>query len=194
LYTCEVKKIKGGAKHCPACRRISSPKVLQQFSTVGRIIRKSTHKERRGSGDITDGSRIIKTPGNQTRGFNTALDGFGDYQQSAENMIATKQAKDQGESSVSSRKSHFFREANKKIANWIIEDCKEEESIMFCGCGKECKEAFSMCEECMGSDKMQEAEGYLYLKRDKNNLDRYWFKLVNQELYSNTYNNHRIQK
>jgi len=108
-------------------------------------------------------------------------------------MIAAKQGKEQEESSVSSKKSHFFKEANRKIG-WIIEECKEEESIVFCGCGKECKKAFSMCEECMGSGKIQEAEGYLYLKRDKNNLDRYWFKLVNQELYSNTYNQYRIQK
>jgi hypothetical protein len=106
--------------------------------------------------------------------------------------MMSKQEKEQENPII--KKSHFFREANQKVTNWVIEDFKEEASIMFCGCGKECKESFSMCEECLNSGKMQEAEGYLYVKRDKNNLDRYWFKLVNQELYRNISNKYRIQE
>lgn len=191
LYATEVKHIKSGTKRKPVCRKISSPKVLQQFSTVGRIIRKSANRDSgRASGESANGNNVVRTPGNQTRSYTGTLDTFSNYQQKAD-AITSKQLKEQNEGPVM-KKSHFFREANQKVTNWVIEDCKEEESIMFCGCGKECKESFSMCEECLASGKIQEAEGYLYLKRDKNNLDRYWFKLINQELYSNVNNNHRV--
>jgi hypothetical protein len=81
-----------------------------------------------------------------------------------------------------SKKSHFFQEAVQKTTEWVIEDCTGD-SVMFCKCGKICKEAFNLCEECIATGKLHEAGGYLYLKRDQNNLDRYWFQLINKELY-----------
>jgi len=79
-------------------------------------------------------------------------------------------------------KSKFFEEAVEKTGEWVIEESKND-TILFCKCGKICKKEFSMCDECIASGKVHEAGGYLYLKRDQNNLDRYWFQLINKELY-----------
>ena len=144
-----------------------------------------------GSGTKEPGGFVGKkgggaqTPGNVMKNVRTnSLDTFTQY-----NQILNENDNPQPK-----KKSHFFTEANTKSPKWIIEESKESESIMFCGCGKLCKQSFNMCEDCIAEGNMYDIGGYLYLKRDQTNLDRYWFHLVNKELYCKIKSNNRVQK
>ena len=187
-----MKRIKNKGKSISQAKKISSPKLLQQFSPVGRVIKRNSYY----------GSQGIEPNPKETK----AVDKNG-------SLNADPAAKNQGEESCNSessypknhvqplqrqmsasnvqivkkevvaKKSHFFQEAAQQ-SPWVIEEAKDHaESIIFCKCGKLCKETFNMCEECIASGKVHEAGGYLYLKRDQNNLDRFWFQLINKELY-----------
>ncbi len=196
LYANRVKRVKKKAKSTLQPRKISSPKLLQQFSPVGRMIRRNSYLGTFGSvggGSATKEPAPIATEknasevhspaaGKDSAGSAASLDTFTQHQRllSATNVAAAATAKK--DPVAHSKKSHFFQEAVQKTTEWVIEDCKGD-SVMFCKCGKICKEAFNLCEECIATGKLHEAGGYLYLKRDQNNLDRYWFQLINKELY-----------
>ncbi len=181
LYASRVRHLGDRGRSTPEARRISSPKMLQQFSPVGRLIRRgskfasSTPKysgEKDGSfsslaadadhAPHTDNSaaEADDLPSNQTR------------PRLMSNPLVEKKE-------TPAKKSRFFQEA---AQDWVIDEAKAE-SVTFCRCGKICGEALNVCADCIAAGKVHEAGGYLYVKRDLINLDRYWFQLVNKELY-----------
>ena len=187
MYASQVKRIKNKGKCTPQAKKISSPKLLQQFSPVGRVIRRNS---------FYGGQPADQNPkeDNKTIGKNESLnadlakkeeEAYNSDSSYPKNHTIQRQHSSSTiiKKEVVSKKSHFFQEAVQQ-SPWVIEEVKDHvESIIFCKCGKLCKEAFNLCEECIASGKVHEAGGYLYLKRDQNNLDRFWFQLINKELY-----------
>ena len=183
-----MKRIKKKGKTTVQTRKISSPKLLQQFSPVGRLIRRSSHF---GS----QAGSATKEPANEEKNASMNVDvttntSGSHNSETALHVIPAQPHQRQLSASnvvkkeLVSKKSHFFQEAAQQSVSWVIEEAKDHvDSIIFCQCGRICKEAFNLCEECIAAGKVLEAGGYLYLKRDQNNLDRYWFQLVNKELY-----------
>jgi hypothetical protein len=66
----------------------------------------------------------------------------------------------------------------------IEEETKNLQSVVvYCSCGRISRKGLGMCDECWLLDKPQEISGYLYVEKDEKNVDRYWFSLVNTDLY-----------
>ena len=132
LYATEVKRVKTTTKKKPVCRKISSPKVLQQFSTVGRVIRKSSH--RRSGVESGDQPNITEaqTPGNQTReSEQNLLETLTHYHKKTSSFSAAKNFVEQLETPVPTKKSHFFKEASQKPIAWVIDNHKGAETVVF---------------------------------------------------------------
>jgi hypothetical protein len=70
----------------------------------------------------------------------------------------------------------------------------EEKEIFFCECGNPCSEENNLCETCSKLKESVEYAGYLYVKEKGNQLKRYWYILLNKELYCTLYLNYnRLQ-
>ena len=200
LYASEVKRIKKKTKSTVPSMKISSPKLLHQFSPVGRMIRRNSHHgtyaSARGSAvrdpiknDVEKNASETVLPAVDKGPIRASADKLSKPQRQFSSPVVVKDPAGTIPGATASKKSHFFQEAVQNTTEWVIEDSKSE-TVLFCKCGKICKESFSLCDECISAGKLYEAGGYLYLKRDQNNLDRYWFQLINKELYCNTlYNN-----
>ncbi len=263
LYAEKIKCFKTRPKNPPLSRKVSSPKVLQQFSPVSRIIRRNSQRgslvasaanaegvHRRvdnldfgsaseqamqqvgrasGRGPETPGgssyhdlamtpvanSRSLvnaedeKSPAGATGGRAQGLSpstaeplgtpGTTGAQSEKSCDVFLNSANTQG-SGPGNRtagvgagagrqknkagKSRFFQESTEQTSPLIIEEGPEPTgTIMLCKCGNVCKDPLNVCEECFAAGTVYEAAGYLYIMRDKNNLDRYWFRLVSKELY-----------
>lgn len=64
------------------------------------------------------------------------------------------------------------------------EDWKTSTSqVVFCECGKEMTSFESSCSECEKRRSPMELSGFLYIKKNQTQLERYWFYLLNKELY-----------
>lgn len=164
-------------------RMISSPKLLTQFSTIGRVIRRNSHFEHTYNdtnedvkADFIDISEEKKKP--ETPNKNTDLMNLHILRANSGNVSYKK------EKVIT--KSRFFEESTPDMSPTIQRETLNcTGSVLFCVCGKICAKTSSMCEECLASCKVVEAAGYLYVKRDSSNLDRLWFQLVNTDLYCN---------
>jgi len=71
----------------------------------------------------------------------------------------------------------------------------EMEGRIYCECGSPCEGENTLCESCLKSKESVEYSGYLYLKDKSNQLKRYWYILLNKELYCNFFNRkNRLRK
>lgn len=65
---------------------------------------------------------------------------------------------------------------------------KKEPSMVVCACGSECKdpleEQHHICRICLNTLKAPRTSGYLYEKINKRTLNRFWYTLVGNHLYS----------
>lgn len=59
----------------------------------------------------------------------------------------------------------------------------ETAGIVYCECGNPCEGENTLCESCLKSKETVEYSGYLYLKDKSAQLKRYWYILLNKELY-----------
>ena len=72
----------------------------------------------------------------------------------------------------------------RRESNEVVEEDKiSHETLVFCGCGKQCKSSHSLCADCEQNKSPKELATYLYVKVDQSQFDRYWFKLLKKELY-----------
>eukprot|EP00826_Nyctotherus_ovalis_P024655 TRINITY_DN1902_c0_g4_i1.p1 TRINITY_DN1902_c0_g4~~TRINITY_DN1902_c0_g4_i1.p1 ORF type:complete len:222 (-),score=70.79 TRINITY_DN1902_c0_g4_i1:205-870(-) len=62
----------------------------------------------------------------------------------------------------------------------------EEKDVFYCECGNPCSGENNLCENCAKLKESVEYAGYLYLKDKASQLKRYWFILLNKELYCNS--------
>ena len=60
---------------------------------------------------------------------------------------------------------------------------KSELSFTFCECGTECTNEDKSCLECQLANGTKEMAGFLYIKKNDTQLERFWFQLINKELY-----------
>ena len=72
-----------------------------------------------------------------------------------------------------------------KSPSLFLRDTGRDESkgITYCGCGNICEGENMLCENCLKSKESVEYSGYLYLKDKSNQPKRYWYILLNKELY-----------
>jgi hypothetical protein len=61
----------------------------------------------------------------------------------------------------------------------------ETAGMIYCECGNPCEGDSTLCDSCLKSKESVEYSGYLYLKDKVNQLKRYWYILLNKELYCN---------
>jgi len=61
----------------------------------------------------------------------------------------------------------------------------EEQQVLYCECGSLCKEGENLCDTCLKRTESVEYSGYLYVKEKNNQLKRYWYTLLNKDLYCN---------
>lgn len=189
-YAKKVKRVKILPHKNPIqSPKLSSPKLLRNFSPVGRVIRRNSYFEN----VIVEENKINSTNENNESSCNE------DDLKDNKTPVSPNKNKPLANSLVAQRassgtisckkekvltKSRFFEEAapdtSPSMRKEVI-DCSG--SVLFCVCGKICTKTSSMCEDCLASCKLVEAAGYLYVKRDENNLDRLWFQLVNTDLY-----------
>ncbi len=67
---------------------------------------------------------------------------------------------------------------------FLRDTAKEAEGGMtYCECGNSCEPGNTMCAVCMKAKETSEYSGYLYLKTKSTKLKRYWYILLNKELY-----------
>ena len=192
LFAEKVKHIKDKSKRPPQIRKISSPKVLRQFTPVGHVIRRNSYYESRNSKtpSAEDKSGIeehsqpdhtLETPAVAAPQSSSKCIGQTLVHKQLERRFSGPIRKLQ-ESAY--KKSRFYQEAEGDISPLTIEETKDSsEPVLLCKCGKLCVAPLNVCAECHANGQLHEAAGYLYLMRDARNLDRYWFQLVNKELY-----------
>jgi len=69
--------------------------------------------------------------------------------------------------------SYFLREPSKQSS----------ESVTYCACGNPCEGDSTLCPACMKNKEIIENSGFLYVKTKSTKLKRYWYHLINKELY-----------
>jgi hypothetical protein len=62
-------------------------------------------------------------------------------------------------------------------------------SVTFCECGTECGEKSTLCDKCLKQRSPKEVSGFLYVREDSSQFQRYWIKLVNKQLYCKCHHN-----
>ena len=69
-------------------------------------------------------------------------------------------------------------------------------SLLYCECGNSCDGESTVCSTCLKSKETIENTGYLYLKAKSTKLKRYWYILLNKELYCKARQNYlnRLQE
>ncbi len=192
LFAEKVKHLKDKPKRISQIRKISSPKVLSQFNPVGHVIRRNSYYESRNS-QTPSGEE--KSGGEEHSNFDVAVEAVPVAPpQSSSKVIGLTLEHKKLERRFSGpikklqesahKKSRFFLEAEQKERPLMIEEIKDStEPVLLCKCGKLCLAPLNVCADCHANGQLHEAAGYLYLMRDARNLDRYWFQLVNKELY-----------
>ena len=63
---------------------------------------------------------------------------------------------------------------------------KKQDEMVLCACGNECKADAEggKCAICMGKLQSSSMSGYLYEKQDAKTLNRFWYSLIGNQLYS----------
>jgi hypothetical protein len=64
-----------------------------------------------------------------------------------------------------------------------VDDMPDSSPRVYCGCGHENRTENTVCPECKKANAPKEKIGYLYIKESDGQLVRYWFHLLNKELY-----------
>jgi len=185
---------------------ISTPKVLTHFSNVGRVIRRNSyvgnyfaHSTKSGNlqeiiNSKSDKENIppkVKNVPPATVKLNKQLDFTScsllqaAHARSSEKCIVE-------EKPVQTYKKLVIPEEKELFSPGIEEETKDlSEEFIYCACGRICKNLTTgICEICSKENCVQEISGYLYVEKDEKNVDRYWFNLVNTDLYCIFIKNH----
>lgn len=90
----------------------------------------------------------------------------------AKNTSPTQQKSKNVKADVMNSPSIFLRDA-----------VHQANSLNYCECGNVCEGDNTLCASCQKSKSSVEYSGYLYLKTKENKIKRYWYNLLNKELY-----------
>lgn len=161
-------------------QKISSPKVLNQFAPTGRVIRRNTYVE----------SRFVNTKIQLTNEVEKHTINLEDKGKGRETFTtcsllqAAHAPKVTNANLLMAEKKSVLWEETEIGSPGIEEETKNlQPVIIYCSCGRISQKGLGMCDECYLLDKPQEISGYLYVEKDEKNVDRYWFSLVNTDLY-----------
>lgn len=79
----------------------------------------------------------------------------------------------------------LFLETEQKVSSLYFRENSQDAAggVIYCECGNVCEGENTLCATCMKSTDSKEYSGFLYLKKRSGNLKRYWYSLINKELY-----------
>lgn len=175
-------------------QKISSPKVLNQFAPAGRVIRRNTYVESRFANKKGQFSKNIKQLEKEIEKVNLNKETIGVEGKGKTRMTFTNCSLLQAAHAQTTTDSKLLM-TQKKSVLWeepalgspgIEEEAKDlKPVIVYCSCGRISKKGLGLCDECCLLERPQEISGFLYVEKDEKNVDRYWFSLVNTDLYCN---------
>ncbi len=173
-------------------QKISSPKLLNQFSPVGRVIRRNSYVD-----TVFSMSLAAAVPVKAASGLEEKVGRPPEERKVKKHLTFTtcslfraSQAPPvvpEAEADLATRKKSTFWQEAESVSPGIEEEAKDLQAlkcvVVYCGCGRICKPDANLCEECVSLEAPNEASGYLYVEKDERNMDRYWFNLINTDLY-----------
>lgn len=167
-----AKKIRGTENNDPESKStikvLSSPKMLTTFAPVASLIKNSP------KGTETVSKEEIKKSHKLSKLFNEGGEELNAEVVRLPNSI--KNAKSVSESKNTNlvrSPSLYLRSINAELSG------KQN----FCECGNVCEGSNILCPICLKSKETIEYSGYLYVKSKEKKLKKYYYKLLNKELY-----------
>jgi len=207
LYATKIKKVVSRSPALkPSAKLLSSPSMLTKFALVSPMIRNSTRladkptlKPNSILAKLTTNTSDIKKPEegkvkqikgtlarhspwiDKSKGKNAPLPA--DMNTEAIRLPNTTKAnnnlltptKAPGTSDLLKSPSLFLRGISRT----------EEKEVFYCECGNPCSGENNLCELCSKLKESKEYAGHLYVKEKNNQLKKYWYILLNKELYCN---------
>lgn len=170
-------------KHKFSSQKISSPKVLNQFAPTGRVIRRNTYVESHFVNSKIQITNEIEKVEKQTIDLEDKGKGRDTFA-TCSLLQAAHAPKVMNANLLITEKKSVLWEESEIGSPGIEEEAKNlQPVIVYCSCGRISQKGLGMCDECHLLDKPQEISGYLYVEKDEKNVDRYWFSLINTDLY-----------
>jgi len=172
-------------------QKISSPKVLNQFAPAGRVIRRNIYLESvfsNSKAQMTVEADIVKKSREvEILEMGMSLENKGKNRETFTTcslLQAAHASKVTDANLLINEKKSILWEEPALDSPGIVEEAKNLQSVVvYCSCGRISRRGLGVCDECWLLDKSQETSGYLYVEKDEKNVDRYWFSLVNTDLY-----------
>ncbi len=210
LYAKKIKKADTKASHSPPTTKLlSSPKMLSKFAPVSPMIKRSPHgPTKEGLKTSSALTKFSANPSEETKekkpsaGDEPKLEPSKTMKAQHVPWIDASKAKDIVMSP--NMNTEVIRLPNTiKVNTSVLQKVKEDKSemlkspslflrdaskdptggIIFCGCGNPCEGDNTLCPSCIKSRESIENSGYLYVKTKSTKLKRYWYLLLNKELY-----------
>ena len=212
LYSKKIKKTDNKGIHSPPTTKLlSSPKMLSKFAPVSPMIKRSP--KAMGKDGLKKSSILEKFTARPEDGKATAVakDINDEPKLEASKMMKAQHipwidsSKTQETLMSPNLNTEVIRMPNAtKVSQTAVQKAKEEKSDMFkspslilldssgkdevgtlvyCECGNFCEGESTLCSACMKNKESIENSGYLYLKAKSTKLKRYWYILLNKELY-----------
>lgn len=168
LYATKIKGEGSNLSQGPTTTKLlSSPKTLTKLAPVAAIVM-SSPKTGPMSKEETKSDLLKGQKSPRLNELNTEVIRL-------PNTIkkASETAKGKSSSDVVKSPSLFLR----SIANELSGE------QIFCECGNVCEGSNTLCASCIKSKETIEHSGFLYIKSKEAKLKRYYYKLLNKELY-----------
>ena len=202
LYAAKIKKIAPKTPSIkPTTKLLSSPKMLTKFAPVSPMIRHSPHFS--GKAKMKPDSILSKLSGNPGKKKVEELKGKpskGTLSNHKPYINATDSSSLTTSSDINTeviRLPNTAKAGHKteteipdasellKSPSLFLRDTGKDEAkgIIYCECGNPCKEGNTLCENCLKSKESIEHCGYLYVQNESKQFQRYWYILLNKELY-----------
>ena len=174
----KLKKTLSTAKKIASPQRITSPKLLTQFSSVGRVIRRNVYVESLLAGNDSSHKTIEKPEAS----LDTKAKKYLTFTECSLFQAAHLPLPEDPKAAPPVQTT--TDKGTAPVSPGIEEEARNLQGVVvYCSCGRICKAGVGLCEECHLAERPLGAAGYLYVEKDEKNVDRYWFELINTDLY-----------
>ncbi|MDR3547258.1 MAG: hypothetical protein P4M11_03090 [Candidatus Pacebacteria bacterium] len=197
-YVAKIQKSPQQHPRLLDCKVLSSPKMLYKFRPIGQLIRHKYLLKQNSvcEGFLAEAAQKCSTPSQSSRGKPTPskvaanmLDFTSAVWAPVANAVDVALSPSVLPEVVRLTRRHVpagLMLMTKAGTAPEMEDEKGEEkqsSIVFCECGTRCEDSCTMCKACTQKHCPKEFSGFLYAREDHHHYERYWYKLLNKELY-----------
>eukprot|EP00831_Metopus_contortus_P084918 TRINITY_DN9752_c0_g1_i1.p1 TRINITY_DN9752_c0_g1~~TRINITY_DN9752_c0_g1_i1.p1 ORF type:complete len:493 (+),score=73.14 TRINITY_DN9752_c0_g1_i1:162-1640(+) len=206
LYAQKIKKTETKTTSPTTSKLLSSPKLLSKFAPVANMVKGSPKLLNQKKEEGPKSSAALAKFGPSREEDKTAEEGKGDQRKPTKskgdpwidpskapecvlspnmntevvrmpntakiNYSVLQKVKD-GKIDILKSPSLILRDASKTT----------EGSVFYCSCGNPIEGDNTLCSSCLKAKDAIELAGYLYLKTKSTKLKRYWFTMLNKELY-----------